>query len=119
MRTDQYWVLRTHTKTSLWCFGPIQKPDLRDFVCCGHRAKNDSHTGVRWMPLNHTKILCSLGDEKVASHGTLPGLLRRHTQRSRTKSHPAQSHVLGACVQQCPAAGRRQRRCFISAGGFP
>ena len=40
-----------------------------------------------------------------------------HTTLALKKS-PAQSqHVLGAHVQQCPAAGRPQRRCFISAHG--
>ena len=110
MRTEQYSLLRTHTKTSLWCCGPTQKPDLPDVVYCGRHA-NDSHTGVPWMLLNHTKILCSLGVEKVAGHAALSALLRRHKHKTLAhKKSPAQSHVLGEQRK------RHDLQCFVPQG---
>ena len=43
---------------------PHKKPDLRDVVCCGHRA-NESHTGApSWILLNHTKMRMFPGERK-------------------------------------------------------
>ena len=102
--------------TSLWCCGPTQKPDLRDAVCCGHHA-NDSHTGVRSMLLNHTKILCSLGDEKVASHAALSAHLRRHTHNNNLSAllcrytHNARAQKVTS-AKLCP---RRPRPAVLSS----
>ena len=101
LRRNGHGITEQHAcaPTSSRCCGPTQKPDLRDVVCCGHHA-NDSHTGVRWMLLlNHAKILCSLGDDKVASRAALSAFLRRFTHITLAhKTSSAQSHVLGAHV---------------------
>ena len=128
--------------TSIWCCGPTQKPDLRDVVCCGYHA-NDSHTGAPWdhtkirvfpggrksdlsmlltprsrVPWGTKKwevmLLCLLFFVDKQHTTSVLFFADTHTTLALKKS-PAQSqHVLGANVQQCPAAGRPQRRCFIS-----
>ena len=91
---------------SVRCCGPTLRPvsgvaDPHKSPTCGtsctaDATQNDSHTGVPWMLLNYTKILCSLGDEKVVSHAALSALLRRRTHKTLAhKKSPAQSHVLG------------------------
>ena len=90
---DQSLVLLTPTKSRL---------------TCGTSCAADTTQMIHTLLLNHAKILCSLGDEKVASHAALSALLRRHIIHKTLahKKSPAQSHVLGAHVQQLLCRGK-------------